>query len=270
LKNEISVLITAHNEEKVINNCLKSVINQEGIKEIILIADRCTDKTVEIAKQYNVQIFEKNFRKSFYPWGEAINFGIDKIKGEFTFICDADIFLTKNFMKNIQRNINNPKIGVVSGVCITKGLFGIPYYQTYLGGCKLIRTHLLREFPCENFIAWDTYQDLSIEKKGYSVIVNKNAIAYEMRSFNFRNYLKKGILRGFARYQLNQPFSFTLLHIILKFFRNPFTLPELIALLLGNIEARVIKSPVFKDLRKIMIQRQVQRIKNILIPKKLK
>jgi len=267
LKNEISVLITAHNEEKVIKKCLNSLQNQEGIKEIILVADRCTDKTVEIAKRYNIQILEKNFQKSYYPWGETINFGINRITGKFTFICDADIYLTKNFMRNIQKSIYDPKVGVVSGICITRGLFGIPYVQTYLGGCKLLKTHLLKEFSCKNFIAWDTYQDLSIEKKGYLIVVNKDAIAYEMRSFNFKNYIQKGILRGFARYQLNQPLPFTLIHILLKFFRNPFTLPELIALLLGYLEARFIKSPIFKDLRKVMIRRQIQRIKKFLFRK---
>ncbi|MHA1378150.1 MAG: glycosyltransferase [Candidatus Helarchaeota archaeon] len=267
MSNEVSVLITAHNEEKVIKNCIKSILNQEGIKEIILVADRCTDKTIEIANQYDIKILEKNFQKSFYPWGEAINFGIKKITGNYTFICDADIFLTQKFMKNILKSVKTPKVAIVSGVCITKGLFGIPYYQTYLGGCKLIKTNLLKELKCEDLIAWDTFQDLTIEQKGYSIVVNKNAIAYEMRSFNFRNYLKKGILRGFARYQLDQPLPFILLHVILKFIRNPFTFPELIALLLGNLEARLIKSPIYKNLRKIMIQRQLKRIRNILFSK---
>lgn len=263
----MSVLITAHNEEKTLNLCLKSIFNQIQIKEVILVADRCIDRTIEIAKKYNVQILEKNYKKAYYPWGEAINFGIDSIKGKYTFVCDADIYLTKDFIKNILKSVEDPKIGIVSGVCITRGLFHIPYNYTYLGGCKLIQTHLLKRFKCEDLIAWDTLQDLLIEHDGYKVLVNKKAIAYEMRTFNFKNYIKKGILRGFARHQLNTPMAVILLHFIINLFRWPFTFPELIALLLGKIQAKIIRTPILKNLRNEIIQRQLNRIRKILFLK---
>ncbi len=264
MQKEVSVLIPAHNEEKTLNICLKSVINQVGIKEVILVADRCTDRTINIAKKNNIRVLEKNFKKWSNPRAEVINFGIDELNGLYTFLCDADLYLTNNFMKNMIKSIKNPKIGVVSGTCITKGIFGIPNYQTFLGGCRLIRTQLLKEVRCKDLIGFDTYQDLLIEKKGFEVIANKKAIAYEMRPFRSRKYINQGIRKGWARYQLCFPFGFTILHLLFKLIRNPFTLPEIISTLIGYIEARIIKLPRFKETKKIIARRQIDRIRNFI------
>jgi Glycosyltransferases involved in cell wall biogenesis len=48
--NKLSVIIIARNEEKMIEDCLKSV--RQLADEIILVDTGSTDKTVEIAKRY--------------------------------------------------------------------------------------------------------------------------------------------------------------------------------------------------------------------------
>ncbi|NVM04159.1 MAG: glycosyltransferase family 2 protein [Candidatus Helarchaeota archaeon] len=264
MEKEVSVLIPAHNEEKTLNFCLKSIFNQVGIKEIILVADRCTDNTIAIAKKHNIRVLEKNFKKWLNPRAEVINFGIDELEGTYAFLCDADLYLTKNFMRHMIKSIKNPKTGVVSGTCITKGIFGIPNYQTFLGGCRLIRTRLLKEVRCKDLIGFDTYQDLLIEKKGFEVIANKKAIAYEMRPFRSKKYINQGIRKGWARYQLCFPFIFTILHLLFKFITNPFTLPEIISTLIGYVEGRIINLPRFKEARKIIVRRQKNRIRNFI------
>lgn len=53
---KFSVIIPAHNEEKYIDKCLKSILNASEYVtdnvEIIVVANRCTDKTELIAKHY--------------------------------------------------------------------------------------------------------------------------------------------------------------------------------------------------------------------------
>jgi poly-beta-1,6-N-acetyl-D-glucosamine synthase len=50
---KISILIIAHNEEAHIEKCLSAIIEQtQKPHEIVLIAHNCTDRTVEIAKNY--------------------------------------------------------------------------------------------------------------------------------------------------------------------------------------------------------------------------
>ena len=56
-----SVVIPAHNEEKYIGKCLKAVINAAKYVrpypvEIIVVANRCTDKTCAIARHYGARV----------------------------------------------------------------------------------------------------------------------------------------------------------------------------------------------------------------------
>lgn len=54
---KFSIIIPAHNEEKYIRKCLDSIAKaSEAYKEqteVIVVLNRCTDKTEEIAKSYN-------------------------------------------------------------------------------------------------------------------------------------------------------------------------------------------------------------------------
>ena len=50
----LSVLIVINNEEKQIEECLKSV---KFADEIVVILDRCTDKSEKIVKKYTKKIF---------------------------------------------------------------------------------------------------------------------------------------------------------------------------------------------------------------------
>ncbi|RBL65091.1 hypothetical protein C3E98_044950 [Pseudomonas sp. MWU13-2625] len=61
---KISIVIHAHNEEKYTNRCLSSINDQAIPKnlevEIIVILNRCTDKTKEIAQTYGATILSNN------------------------------------------------------------------------------------------------------------------------------------------------------------------------------------------------------------------
>ena len=54
LRTRFSVVIPAHNEEKVVARCLNALMAdlEKGEAEIILVANGCTDKTVEIVREY--------------------------------------------------------------------------------------------------------------------------------------------------------------------------------------------------------------------------
>lgn len=56
----ISILIIAHNEENHIRECIESALGQSmKADEILLIAHNCTDRTVNIAQEYNeIQVHE--------------------------------------------------------------------------------------------------------------------------------------------------------------------------------------------------------------------
>ncbi len=105
MKPLVSITVTTKNEEKNIDNCLKSIKEQTYKNiEIIVIDNNSKDKTKEIAKKYTELVFDKGPERSAQR-----NFGmIKKSKGKFVMFLDADMilppFLVENCVKFIQKN----------------------------------------------------------------------------------------------------------------------------------------------------------------------
>lgn len=112
----ISILIPAYNEEKVIGKTIESALEIDyPKKEIIIIDDGSTDKTLLIAKRFqndNLKVLHKeNSGKA-----TALNYGINFAKGEIVTILDADTIAGKNSLKEIVKVFeNSPNAGGVAG-----------------------------------------------------------------------------------------------------------------------------------------------------------
>src|SRR3989338_3995693 len=94
----ISVVVSAFNEEKMIEDCLKSV--KDLADEIIFIDNTSSDKTVQIAKKYTDKILVK--KKNKVMLNSNKNFGFNKASGEWIISLDADERITKDLEKEIQ------------------------------------------------------------------------------------------------------------------------------------------------------------------------
>lgn len=92
---KISLCMIVKNEEKYIEQCLRSVASL--VDEMIIVDTGSTDNTIEIAKQFNPKIFE-------YPWesdfGKARNYSLAKATGDWILVLDADESL---YMEDIQK-----------------------------------------------------------------------------------------------------------------------------------------------------------------------
>lgn len=88
--NKISVIIPTYNGEKTIENCIDSVLNQDGNFEIeILICDDCSiDNTINIATNKGCIIF-KNQTNSGGP-NKGRNLGIKNASGNYIAFLDQD------------------------------------------------------------------------------------------------------------------------------------------------------------------------------------
>ncbi|MHA1575376.1 MAG: glycosyltransferase [Alphaproteobacteria bacterium] len=118
---KISVIIPTYNEEKFIDQCLKSLSNQEvPPDEIILIDNNCTDQTIPIAKKYsNVKIIQEK-TQGITP---TRNKGFNTATSEIIARCDADTILPPNWIKNIKENFKTRKIDALTGPVIYYDLF---------------------------------------------------------------------------------------------------------------------------------------------------
>lgn len=115
-KHKYALCVPARNEEKVIKNFLDSVAESDYPLDkitVFVIADNCTDKTAEIAKNYeknglNVRVYEHNnpnertkgfALKYFFERLQEDN-GVDTFDGYFIF--DADNVIRSNYLTKMN------------------------------------------------------------------------------------------------------------------------------------------------------------------------
>lgn len=107
------ILIPARNESKVIDDLLISIENQTQkieSKDVYVIVETSKDKTVDIVKKHKMNIvYRKDLTKK--RKGYALDDAIKEILRENKhysayFIFDADNILDKNYIKEMQKSIN--------------------------------------------------------------------------------------------------------------------------------------------------------------------
>ena len=105
-------IIPAHNEEAVVGNLIESLKNQNYNKElydIYVIADNCTDRTAQVARNAGAIVYER-FETEKKTKGFALDWFIkQKIQEnadyDALFVFDADNIVDKNFIKNMNKKL---------------------------------------------------------------------------------------------------------------------------------------------------------------------
>lgn len=99
-----SIVIPVYNVEKYLKRTLDSVFNQtEKDFEVIVVNDGCTDKSIEIAKNYDVRIVDTKH----VSVSEARNIGVKYTKGEYLIFLDSDDYWDKDLLKEISKSLKN-------------------------------------------------------------------------------------------------------------------------------------------------------------------
>ena len=109
MKTHISVIIPAHNEEKYIRRCIHSIKKAaerfKGNTEIIVVCNRCTDKTAQIAKENGARVLFNEDRCI----AKVRNAGIDAANGKIIVTIDADNRMTPGTLNEIYRLLRSGK-----------------------------------------------------------------------------------------------------------------------------------------------------------------
>jgi len=112
----VTVIVPAYNEEKAIGKTVESLLRLSyANKEIIIVDDGSTDRTLEIARSHAEGDLVKVVAKPNGGKWHALNAGIRGAKGEFIICIDADTLLDQNAIQHLIKHFRNPKIAAVAG-----------------------------------------------------------------------------------------------------------------------------------------------------------
>lgn len=169
---DISFVITSYNYEMFLEKCIYSCLDQSSSAlnfEIIIVDDGSTDNTSSILKKIHYENVHIYFLKN-QGVERASNFGFNKCSGKYVVRIDADDYLDKDFLKNIEPFLK-----------INNHFFYFNYKQVDINGALLKKVKLppfnKDEIFCRgDFLASGTiYPKTLIEKFGYYDVSYKNS-----------------------------------------------------------------------------------------------
>jgi len=225
-----SVVMCAHNEEKYIKKALESVFLQTVKPEkVIVVLDRCTDRTGEIVKEFPVEVIEKREKRWENSYAENLELARLRIDSEFYAIVDADVVLEPDYFKVLLCEISD-KDACIGGKIVTRSgtflgrLISI-WEKTYRfspsrrpRGCALlIRKNVLDMMGgFADVPAPDTYVQDKALKLGYGVRVTIKAEAHHIRDITLKKTIRAQFSAGMARYVQRKGLVRTFLHSLVR------------------------------------------------------
>jgi glycosyltransferase involved in cell wall biosynthesis len=232
----VSVVIPTRNNVDVLDECLKSLRNQDYPKqryEIIIADDHSTDRTVNIAKKYKVKIVESDG-----PPGKQRNAGIAAAKGEIIGLTDSDckvkmdwiLFAVNHFTSDSAGNVAvvggpnlTPKvdpflsqcIGVVSASKITTAAMSTRYVrdgfiakevdETNLVSCNMFLRksafNAAGKFDTKLFPNEENELMFRIKAAGYKLLYVPSLVVWHHRRNSIRKFVKQNFNYGRSRAQ---------------------------------------------------------------------
>lgn len=200
----VSVIVPAYNEEKAIGKTIDALLQLSyPNKEIIIVDDGSTDRTLETAKTHARNDFTRVITKPNGGKWDALNTGIKDAKGEFIVCMDADTLLDRDAIQQLTKHFTDPDIAAIAGnvkVGNRRGLLtklqaleyvvGINHYRrseanlqrvtVVPGPIGAFRASVLKEiglFVGDTF-AEDADITIKILKAGYKTAYEPQAIGY--------------------------------------------------------------------------------------------
>jgi glycosyltransferase involved in cell wall biosynthesis len=194
----VSVVITTKNEEKNIENCLRSLGSQTFKNiELIVVDNFSKDNTVDIAKRYTTKVYSKGPERS-----SQRNYGARLATSEYLLYLDADMILSPNVIEECVEKCERegvdalyiPERIVGEGFWIKVRDFERGFYTgTVIDAVRFVRKNLFEQVKGfdETLIGpedWDF--DRKIREIGRTAIVDV-PLYHNENSFDMKRYLKK-------------------------------------------------------------------------------
>lgn len=230
----VTIIVPCYNEQDVIVPSLKSVMNQTYPNiEILVIDDGSKDRTYALAKTFEFNDGHRSLKVLSKPNGgksKALNFGIERARGNLICCVDADSKLDQFAIELLVQHFKNPEIAAVAGsvsvvntdTFITKlqaleyiqGLNMVKNGQAFLklvniipGPLGMFRKEAMKKvgYYSHDTFAEDCDLTLSLIAAGYKIDFEPDAIAHTEAPENLLDLLKqryrwtRGILQAIKK-----------------------------------------------------------------------
>ena len=215
-----SIVVTAHNEEKLLPSFLKSVCSQNLLpEEMILIDDNSNDSTKKIMIDYQskndfIKVFSHKSSNEHMPGSKVVNaflFGYSKLTKPYDFILklDADLILPARYFQLISKTFSNPRIGIAGGILIELSKKGRwesvhPMKKNHVrGGLKAYSLKCYRKIGgLIPEMGWDTIDEILAMYYGFEVKVLNNVKVKHLRPIGNVYSRNSSFLQGQAFYKM--------------------------------------------------------------------
>lgn len=290
-KNNYVLITAARNEEKYIENTIKTIIEQTVLPvKWIIVSDGSTDRTDEIVMQYSARYnFIHLGRKTANMTGQvdfsskvnAIKMGYEKLQDidySFIGILDGDVTFDSYYYENILNKFSkNTKLGIGGGIifdqyddhCIRRS----PNRSNYVSGCiQLLRRECYEEigglFPIKEG-GEDTIAAVTAQMKGWVVESFEELKVYHHKHSNAtRDKLKEAFRSGQMFYALGSHPAFELLKSIKSITVEPyllFAITRIFGYLIPYLEKQ--RRPVTEQFIQFLRKEQLAQLKAVFIEK---
>jgi glycosyltransferase involved in cell wall biosynthesis len=229
----MSVICCAHNEEEYVGRSVPNLLKalEDFSSEIIFVADRCTDSTVEKVRKYQVRVIEKKWKKWKNGYAESLQTGLLYAKGAYIAIVDADIIVPANFFRVVMPIVKGDLASVAAHlVTYPDTLWNRLVYaweKTYSlaplgrgrrGAARIILKKALDEINgFRDVFTTDTDMDIRLAKRGYKSVTTSALRGYHMRHISLKSVVNGQIRMGRGRYMIGYGFMRTMGHALFRF-----------------------------------------------------
>ncbi len=217
---DVSILIRAKNEDKYIGQTLSVLFSQTYKNfEVIIVDSGSTDRTLEIAREYPVKIFE--IKPEDFTYGYSLNYGFMKANGEFVVNLSAHALPSSNdWLETLITNFSDEKVaavmsnnlpnpdcnpfdrrGLLKKYAISKQeISGGPPY-IFANYSSVIRKSAWDKVHYDETLSYAEDHDwaLRVEALGYKIIYEPDAKTYHSHNETLKQIYRRSYMEASAR-----------------------------------------------------------------------